>query len=129
MNDSSITLAGVGQLLASKNHRLEDFFNSGRMREGVQSINAIPVVIKNEGTTATGIIRTGFLNENRSAIPDDFAQRSNSCVGRPLAAGATCQIDVVFISAGYGGHRGWLQVSADGGNTLNVELKGEAVLP
>ena len=36
MNDSSITLAGVGQLLASKNHRLEGFFNSGRMREGVR---------------------------------------------------------------------------------------------
>jgi hypothetical protein len=33
---SSVTLAGIGQLLASKNRRLEDFFNSGRLREGVQ---------------------------------------------------------------------------------------------
>jgi hypothetical protein len=36
VTDGSVTLAGIEQLLASKNRRLEDFFNSGRLREGVR---------------------------------------------------------------------------------------------
>jgi hypothetical protein len=36
VNANSVTLAAIEQLLASKNRRLEDYFNSGRMREGVR---------------------------------------------------------------------------------------------
>lgn len=36
VNAGSVTLAGVAQQLAGKNQRLEDYFNSGRMREGVR---------------------------------------------------------------------------------------------
>jgi hypothetical protein len=54
----------------------------------------------------------------------DFVVAANPCTGRTLAAGASCEIRVLFIGTAKGERRATLQVAGDTGKPVIVRLVG-----
>jgi hypothetical protein len=81
----------------------------------------VPVTIRavSGADTITGASVTG-------TNAADFTIRADECSGKPLAAGASCQIWVKFVSAGAGTRVAALHLTDAGGAPADVQLQGFA---
>jgi hypothetical protein len=75
------------------------------------------VTVTNTGASATGTIST-LLD------PPDFEVASNGCVGKQLAAGASCTIQIRFRALAAGLVQGSIAISATPGGWSAVTLRG-----
>lgn len=96
------------------------------------------VLINSGGTTSSPITRVLNLNDTASghvsapiALSSEFTLAGGGCTeGQTLAAGESCNLDVVFQPAMAGQRRATLQIQANGlrgGNTGKVFLEGDGV--
>ncbi len=92
--------------------------NFGSQNTGTSSA-AQTVTLTNTGNSALGIANIG--------VSGAYAQ-TNTCAAS-LAAGASCEIDVVFSPVGGGPAAGTLTVSSDAPAAPTVSLSGSGVLP
>ena len=84
----------------------------------VGSVSAVQTVtVTNTGASATGTIST-LLDQ------PDFEVASNGCVGKQLAAGASCTIQIQFRALAAGLVQGSIAISATPGGWSAVTLRG-----
>jgi hypothetical protein len=81
------------------------------------------VTATNEGTHPTGPIAVEVVGANA----EDFEVAADGCGGNPLAAGASCTVDLEFAPKGGGARAGRLTVAATPGGLVAVDLSGTGV--
>ncbi|HYW22884.1 MAG TPA: choice-of-anchor D domain-containing protein [Terriglobales bacterium] len=86
-----------------------------------QSFNSVPVGQGSTGSVVT-IKNTGSADARVTAVmvgqnPSDFKFLASTCAGQPLAAGATCQVQVGFQPSGQGSRSATLVVKAPNAKT------------
>jgi hypothetical protein len=88
-------------------------------------VTSLPVrfAVSNGGMSATGPISTRIVGTT------DFAILGDGCGGAPLAAQATCTIDVTLKPSSAGPKNATLEVGASPGGTTSASLTGQGATP
>ncbi|HEY5239893.1 MAG TPA: choice-of-anchor D domain-containing protein, partial [Polyangiaceae bacterium] len=92
----------------------------GTLASGSKSA-AVPFAFANHGGTATPPLAVSLTGPDAS----DF-QLADPCSGKPLAAGASCQVTVTFAAAATGSKTASLAGTAQGLGTATASLSGTA---
>lgn len=82
--------------------------------------------VANAGATATGSLAVSVTGTDGS---DFLVQSGDTCSGQPLAAGAGCDVSVVFQPAGGGAKSATLSVSGTPGGATTAALSGTGLAP
>ena len=120
---AAVTLTGNGASNAppgtlSVTPSMQDF---GTLAAGSKS-TAVPFTFANKGGSATQPLMVTLSGADAT----DF-QLTDPCSGKPLAAGASCQVDVVVAPAANGAKTASLAGAAQGLGTTTASLSGAAV--
>ncbi|MCC6994559.1 MAG: choice-of-anchor D domain-containing protein [Deltaproteobacteria bacterium] len=84
------------------------------------------ITITNSGGSPTGLLAAASIGGSGAA---QFELDSDDCVGRTLAASASCDIWVRFHPTARGNHSATLNVSATPGGTTSTTLRGQGQAP
>lgn len=86
--------------------------------------NAARFTVRNAGDGQSGSLATALAGD-----VNHFELVSDSCDGKPLAAGGTCVIEARFAPGAAGPFTAAVEVSADPGGEVRVELAGRGLEP
>ncbi|HUH01960.1 MAG TPA: choice-of-anchor D domain-containing protein, partial [Kofleriaceae bacterium] len=86
---------------------------------------ATTFTITNTGTAPSGSLAVGIAGGDAA----DFSIDTDGCDGAPLAAAASCEIEISYMPAQAGSSAATLTVSGSPGGDLSAVLSGDAVSP